>query len=181
MTPRCQKQAALLEFVAARRDKSMAAGEVHEVRDLGTCVVGGRQKLLLRLSSAKRHGAPYNFLGKDLCSRSFLCCTGVSTGALVAAGACAKQGLTKYKQAPRNRCAVARDEMCQAIWMVIQDLHHQSPFATKDVEPDEWYIPFHHKVCLWRLVLQLHEDRATYHTQTRLFPRLPATKSSDVA
>ena len=57
--------------------------------------------------------------------------------------------------------------------MVIQDLHHQSPFATKDVEPDEWHIPFHHEVCLWRLVLQLHEDRATDHTKPRLFSKTP--------
>ena len=129
MTPRCQKQAALMALVAARREKSMTAGESHDVHDVGTSHVDGGPQLLLRLSTAKRHDAPYHFLGKDLCSRSFLCCTGLSNNTLNSAVRFLKQGLTKYRQRQRNRHAVTQREMCQAIWMVIQDLHHQSPFA----------------------------------------------------
>ena len=174
MTPRCQKQAALMALVAARREKSMTAGESHDVHDVGTSHVDGGPQLLLRLSTAKRHDAPYHFLGKDLCSRSFLCCTGLSNNTLNSAVRFVKQGLTKYRQRQRNRHAVTQREMCQAIWMVIQDLHPSSPFAAiKDVQPDEWYIPFHHKVCLWRLVLQLHADRAADLSKPCLFSKPP--------
>ena len=173
MTPRDQKQAALLAFAAARREKSMMSGESYDVRDVGTSEVGGRQTLVLRPSTVKRHDASYHFLGKHLCSRSFRCFTGVGIHTLGVAGKCAKEGLAKYKQVVRRRYARVRDEMSQAIWMVIQDLHHQSPFAARDVEPDEWYIPFHRKVCLWRLVLKLHQDRDADASKPPLFSKFP--------
>ena len=173
MTPRSQKQAALLAFAAARQEKSMTSNASNDVRDVGTSEVDGRQTLVLRLSTAKRHGAPYHFLGKDHCSRSFSCFTGVHHDTMNVAGNCRKEGLTKYKQKVRTRHAKVRDEMCQAMWMVIQDLHHQSPFAKRDVEPDEWCIPFHHKVCLWRLVLKLQEDQVADASKPQLFSKSP--------
>lgn len=50
--------------------------------------------------------------------------------------------------------------MVAALWMVINDLHRQSPFA-KDIDSNEneFHMPFHHKVCLWRLVLKLWIER----------------------
>jgi hypothetical protein len=173
LTPRRQKQAALMAFAAALQQKSMMPGEGHDVHDLGTCQVEGRPKLLLQLSTVKRHDAPYPFLGKNLCSRSFMCCTGLNNKTLMKAAESTKQGLTTYRKSQRRRHATVQDEMRQAIWMVIQDLHHQSPFAKKDVEPDEWCIPFHHKVCLWRLVLELHADRAANPSKPCLFSKSP--------
>ena len=151
----------------------MMSGEVYDVRDVGTSEVGGRQTLVLRPSSVQRHDAPYHFLGKDLCSRSFACFTGLSSQTLVKVGTCVKEGLAKYKQGVSRRNRRVQDEMCQAIWMVVQDLHHQSPFADKDIEPDKYYIPFHHKVCLWRLVLKLHQERAADVSRPLLFSQPP--------
>ena len=151
----------------------MMSGEVYDVRDVGTSVVGGKQTLVLRPSTVKRHDAPFHFLGKDLCSRSFECFTGVCRNTFFRAVSCAKDGLTKYNQGVSRRKSRVQDEMCQAIWMVIQDLHHQSPFADKDYQPDMYYIPFHHKMCLWRLVLKLHQDRAADTSKPLLFSRPP--------
>ena len=148
------------------------SGEDHDVHDLGTCEKDGRQQLLLRLSSVKRYDAPYPFLGKTFCSWNFLT-SSVTKWALDRAGMYTKQGLIMYKQALNRRRARARDEMCQAIWTVIQDLHYSSPFGKKDVQPDEWYIPFHHKVCLWRLLRQLHVDRAADTAKPPLFSKEP--------
>ena len=146
-----------------------------EVREVGTCEHDGRQKMLLQVPYQRMPcQATYQFLGQDLCLKGFQCMTGVSTDFLKTARTCANQGLTTYLERGKGtRQASARDQMIQAIWMVVQDLHHQSPYATTKVDPDKWHIPFHHKVCLWRLVLKLQEDRKTDDVKPAVFSRDP--------
>ena len=63
--------------------------------------------------------------------------------------------------------------MNAAIWTIVSDLHESSPFAkvaeqaVKSMQSEQshqlvttggrkWNIPFHQKVCLWRLVIGLY-------------------------
>ena len=48
-----------------------------------------------------------------------------------------------------HRKAQKRDEMRDAIWMVVVDLHEHSPFAKAEVDKQGgpvWHLPFHQKV-----------------------------------
>ena len=70
----------------------------------------------------------------------------------------AAKGIQTCEPQSRRSKAVRRDQMIAAIWMVVQQLHHQSPYA-KDAVEGVWHIPFHQKVCLWRLIQKVHEAR----------------------
>ena len=129
--------------------------------------------------AGKRAGTTISLLGTPLCQMGFKCCTGVSQNFFVRARKYANDGLVTWKEHNINKCPARANEMRDAIWMVVADLHEQSPYA-KAVQssqssqslqspPDEqpsrlWHMPFHHKVCLWRLVKALY-DKGTFFTQ----------------
>ena len=67
--------------------------------------------------------------------------------------------------------ATKRTEMITGIWIVVAELHEQSPFAKCESHglqslqslqsgshpsQKKWNLPFHQKTCLWRLVEKLH-------------------------
>jgi len=98
--------------------------------------------------------------------------TGVSAFTFQKVTDMVKRGVQNFECKSPNRKAVRRDEMIHAVWMVVQDLHHQSPYADRS-HPDCWHIPFHHKTCLWRLVLKLREAHRKDSSKPRLFRREP--------
>ena len=72
---------------------------------------------------------------------------------------------------PRKCKATKRNEMEIGIWTIVEALHEANPFAKcqsqglQSVESLEsnnysaqkkWNVPFHKKICLWRLVEKLH-------------------------
>ena len=68
--------------------------------------------------------------------------------------------------------ATKHTEMIAGIWTVVAELHEQNPFAkceshglqslqslqsgSHSSHQQKWNLPFHQKVCLWRLVEKLH-------------------------
>ena len=76
-----------------------------------------------------------------------------------------------WLEQPRKVKATKCTEMVTGIWTVVEELHEQSPFAKcgshgfqsfqslqSGTHPlqKKWNLPFHQKVCLWRLVEKLH-------------------------
>ena len=78
--------------------------------------------------------------------------------------------------------------MRDAIWMVVADLHEQSPFAKSKKSMQSlqsqqsvqsqppvqsqtpgfvWHVPFHQEVCLWRLVSALHKKGQVFSQPPR--------------
>ena len=74
---------------------------------------------------------------------------------------------------PRKCKATKRNEMEIGIWTIVEALHEANPFAKcqsqglqslKSLESNyeyysaqkKWNVPFHQKICLWRLVEKLH-------------------------
>ena len=50
-----------------------------------------------------------------------------------------------------------------AIWMVVRDLHNQSPYASKSGKhTSAWHMPFHQKSGIWRLILRRHAARSIF-------------------
>ena len=113
--------------------------------------------MVVQLEGVSRNHSPYPFLGLELCRQTFQALTSLSNNVIVKANQHAELGLQAWPNTTRYRPAIRQNEMREAIWMVIQDLHHQSPYAKEEQAPDKWNIPFHHKVCLYRLVEKLHE------------------------
>lgn len=97
----------------------------------------------------------YEFLGRSLCKRAFETVAGVnvSRGRKLLG-----KGVQTWERQTRAGKAVRMEQMTAAIWMVVQQLHHQSPYA-KDAVEGVWHIPFHQKVCLWRLIKKVHDTR----------------------
>ena len=63
--------------------------------------------------------------------------------------------------------------MAHAMWMIIQDLHHQSPYAGKrESDKPKWRIHLHHKVCLWRLAQKLHATHQEDDSKPTVFSKL---------
>ena len=51
-------------------------------------------------------------------------------------------------------------EMINSILMVVNDLRRQSPYAMHAVLYErEWHMPFHPKICVWRLIKRMHKER----------------------
>ena len=64
--------------------------------------------------------------------------------------------------------------MAHAMWMIIQDLHHQSPYAGKrESDKPKWRIHLHHKVCLWRLAQKLHATHQEDDSKPTIFSKPP--------
>ena len=170
MTPRKMKQNAFLIFMRQ-------ANPVKQFNEIGTCLKDGRRSLVLKsvqsMKSMKSEESAeksmqsqqsekseprYSFLSQPVCSRAWRFFTGIGKWTWSRVADMVKRGVQSYECKSSQRSAPRRKEMEHALWMVIQDLHHQSPYAKKN-EPDKWQIPFHHKVCLWRLVEKLHASR----------------------
>ena len=166
LTPRCQKQSALMQYVRERSNAEVP-------KDMGTCVMGGRQQLLLQLpAGAKRCTSAWQFIGHSFCEAGFLFFSGISFNFLNSVRRQVNKGFCTYVVKKRNRPAPVRSQMFEAIWMVIQDLHHQSPYAGK-CGPDQWHIPLHRKICLWRLVQKLHAEHEKDDAKPALFSKMP--------
>ena len=136
-----------------------------------------RCALLAFLRSTQRRAArrSYTLLGKTMCSRAFRSCTGISGSFLAAGIRLALKGCLEWPSAARSRVAPRATEMRDAIWAVVADLNEQNPFAKAEAQSAQslqslqstgsavhspgavWNIPFHQKVCLWRLVEHLHQ------------------------
>ena len=170
MTPRRQKQDAILLFLKGRKP-------ANSFQEIGTCLKDGRRHLDLqqqpraeaeeqqprveaeaelsaqpKQSQKSQKSQQYSFLGRNkLCSRAWRHYTGVSAGSLHRAVDMVQRGVQNFARKAPARLARRRDEMVHAVWMVVQDLHHQSPYTNRS-QPNSWHIPFHHKICLWRLV-----------------------------
>ena len=142
---------------AASANKSTgSAASVESATEKGFAEKDGRLQLVLTATSPKIH---YSFLGEDCCSRAFRIFTGI--GGLERHSKRIRQGAQTYDIASCKRAAPRRDELRNAMWYVIQALHHQSPYAKQASNQNKtWYIPFHQKVCLWRLVLALYTGQS---------------------
>ena len=120
---------------------------------------------------ARRPTCSLTLLGKSTCAVAFRFCTGGHRLGL--AKRFATDGKLTWTTAPAWRPAERRSEMSAGIWAVVADLGEHNPFAKcgddaaqsvssmQSGESDHrldkiWRLPFHQKVCLWRLVLALH-------------------------
>jgi hypothetical protein len=191
MTPRRQKQDAILLLLKGRKP-------ANSFQEIGTCLKDGRRHLDLqqqpraeaeeqqprveaeaelsaqpKQSQKSQKSQQYSFLGRNkLCSRAWRHYTGVSAGALHWAADTVQRGVQNFARKAPTRLARRRDEMVHAVWVVGQDLHHQSPYTNRS-QPDSWHITFHHKICLWRLVKKMHESRKDDPAKPRLFQQEP--------
>ena len=177
MTPRFMRRAALLQHLqrmrtVARSMKSQPSmlsdpGESH------VCTWGGRHTLVLPHDNTR---LVHSFLGHDFCKNAFAALTGVNahlTQKIM------KEGKLEVPKDTRpRRTRPRRDQMVAGIWIVAADLHSQSPFAkdAKSANEHEFHMPFHHKVCLWRLVLRLWKD-AQVDGSTPSLQSLPSVQS----
>ena len=127
---------------------------------------------------------PHNCLtlvGKELCQMGFVACTGISRCFFNKARRHADQGLVSWNASSPNRIPERANQMRDAIWIIVADLHEQSPYA-KSVKiqsspselssqsmqsPRLWHLPFHQKVCLWRLVKALHAKNPIFTHQPK--------------
>ena len=165
LTPRHMRREALLHHLqkmqtVAKQTKSKPMqskqSELSELAasgDCHVCTLGDRPSLVLPSSSTNLE---YAFLGLPFCQRAFAALTGVNA---FRTGKAMKEGMLTIPKEERCIKAPRRDEMVGAIWSVVKDLHDQSPFAKHAARSSdsEWHMPFHHKVCLWRLILRAHE------------------------
>ena len=184
MTPRKMKQNAFLIFMRQ-------ANPVKQFNEIGTCLKDGRRSLVLKsvqsMKSMKSEESAeksmqsqqsekseprYSFLSQPVCSRAWRFFTGIGKSTWHRVAGMVKRGVQSYETKSSERAAPRRKEMEHAIWMVVQDLHHQSPYARKkdpENDPKKWQIPFHQKVCLWRLVKKLHASRQNDPSKPAIF------------
>ena len=162
LTPRHAKHNALLQHLndlksRSRRSQRSAQSQLSQQSqssiggggDVSRCA--GREVICL----PPPQDIQYDFLGHHMCKRAFETVAGVN----VSRGRkLMRQGLQTWERQTRVAKKVKLDQMIAAIWMFIQQLHHQSPYA-KDVVEGVWHIPFHQKVCLWRLIEKANHDR----------------------
>ena len=147
VTPAQDKRAALMSHIR----NCMGASHAHEH---GTCAVGGQLSLVL---TADRQKCSHRFLGKRVCRKAFTSFSGVSRKFLDKVQKQVREGAVTYHVQKKKRSCPRFTDMYQAIWMVIKDLHLQSPFAGRLAasSDDKWHVPFHHKVGVWRLVKKM--------------------------
>ena len=165
MTPRYMRRCALLNHLQKMRGiaRSMQStpsvlSELPELGDSHVCTLEGSEKLVLPHDKTR---LVHSFLGRPFCQRAFAALTGVNPDRTAKIMKTNKLDVPKEVQTRRN--PVRRGQMVGAIWTVAFDLHSQSPFA-KQAAPSSGYdqqfhMPFHHKACLWRLVLRLWTHR----------------------
>ena len=115
---------------------------------------------------------PYPFLGLNFCSRAWRHFTGVSGRSWNKVVNMVQRGVVSFERKQSKRPSPRRDEMFHAMWSIIQDLHHRSPYARLN-NPDKWCIPFHHHVLLWRLIQQLHAARQKDSSKPAIFTKEP--------
>ena len=145
----------LVTSKSATSKSTGSAASAESATEAGFAEKDGRKQLVLTATSPHIH---YSFLGEDVCMRSFRIFTGI--GGLHRHTKRIRQGLETYDIGSSRRAAPIQDQMRHAIWYVVQALHHQSPYAKRADVAKTWYVPFHQKVCLWRLVLALHTTRS---------------------
>jgi len=163
--PRVERQTALLLHL-----QNCKPGQVSEVSEVGRAHTqdGLTDAKVTNLVLTNQGGIVTHsllFLGYRFCHLCFRRVTGVQTSR--AAKACTL-GLRSAWSGKRRRAQHTMDQMRGGLWVLIRQLHSQSPFAGDDNEK-KWNMPFHRKVCLWRLVLQLHKDQGA----RGIFARLP--------
>ena len=156
-SPVQEKRAALLDFL---RTAGLPAQPVHDASG----------KLFLT-ETRQRANRSHTLLGRTMCSVAFIALTMISTRLYSAASRQARQGRTVWLEQPRKVKATKRTEMITGIWIVVAELHEQSPFAKCESHglqslqslqsgshpsQKKWNLPFHQKTCLWRLVEKLH-------------------------
>ncbi len=165
--PRREKRVALLNHIKAcqgvRPETSV------ETEEVGFTTIGDKKQVVLREDTDNKRTS-YGFLGRNLCKSAFERLTGVRTSRAVTMHL--KGSRTWLEQAPQRLCS-SRSQMANAIWMVVHDIHHQSPYAGK-AEAETWYMPFHQKVCLWRLIVALHKSCRADPKKPPLFSMEPS-------
>ena len=156
-SPVQEKRAALLDFF---RTAGLPAQPVHDASG----------KLFLT-ETRQRANRSHTLLGRTMCWVAFIALTMISTRIYSAASRQARQGRTVWLEQPRKVKATKRTDMITGIWIVVAELHEQSPFAKCESHglqslqslqsgshpsQKKWNLPFHQKTCLWRLVEKLH-------------------------
>ena len=160
-TSRFMRRAALLQHLQRMRTVAQSMqSQPSMLSDPGEshiCTWEGRHTLVLPHDDPK---LVHSFLGQDFCQMAFAALTGVNTHCTKKLMKGGKLEVPKDTR-PRRTCP-RRDQMVAAIWIVVADLHSQSPFAmdAKSSYQHEFHMPFHHKVCLWRLVRHLWKDQS---------------------
>jgi hypothetical protein len=169
-TPRKRHRTATLEEQPVRSQPSVPSVPSVQLQDLGTCSLDGRKHLVLTGQPTQRANRCYPLLGHSLCQPAFKCLSGISGSMLWRAATYADQGLVTWKANCNHRKAHKRDEMRDAIWMVVVDLHEHSPFAKAEVSKHGgpvWHLPFHQKVfglagsCFRSLRLQSYVEQVS--------------------
>ena len=167
MTPRFMRRSALLQHLQRMRTVARSMRSQQAMQSLPSllddapeesrvCVLQGRDTLVL---PHDRQRLVHSFLGQNFCQRAFAALTGVNpdrTAKIM------KEGKVEVPKDTRpTRRSPRRQQIVDMIWVAASDLHSQSPFA-KDTRAScqrEFHMPFHHKICLWRLALQLWKYR----------------------
>ena len=122
----------------------------------------------------RRATCSHTLLGKTMCSVAFRALTRISTKLYSTASRQARQDRAVWLEQPRKKMKPTKHaEMIAGIWTVVAELHEQNPFAKCESHglqslqslqsgshsshhQQKWNLPFHQKVCLWRLVEKLH-------------------------
>jgi len=159
--PQQDQNNAIQQHIAECKPLSMPSTQsVEHCTQRGT--VKGKEVLLVptpRKGAAGRK-EQFTFLNKRMCNTAFRKLTGVKISVFVGrAYKGAKAGDTKRGK----NGAPVQDAMKAAIWMILEQLKHESPYADKDKLIV--HVPFHHKVCLFRLIEQASKHIPNFPVQ----------------
>eukprot|EP00971_Amphidinium_carterae_P130881 2592786-Amphidinium_carterae.1 len=201
---RSEKQTAILEMYKGRARAERAAlhpktVEVTTKKNLcwlkcncfnldGSTQVHHFSACEVELHPGRRPVRGFPFLGKTFCKRAFRRLTGINPWRLLKSSG---EGGIRCNVLPRRVRSTRDDEMKCALWAMIQKLHSASPFfkAAKENAASMgslgllgsaldtvWRLPFHHKKCLWILVLNEHvnakadRNKVSHFIQTPSYP-----------
>ena len=158
VTPRALKRnALLLHLRMLRSQQSQPSG--HASQWSGKAVVS-----LPHAGAIRR----YTFLGGTYCKTAFEVLAGVNVSR---SRKLMNQGAQTIVE-KRNVKRTVGDQMSSAIWLMANELNEESPYA-RDRDKTVLHLPFHQKVCLWRLILKAHEQRQQSAIAVPLFSRMP--------
>ena len=159
-TPQADQRHALFHQAKALEDNAESVMSVSSMAHaeegiIHSGTIAGRPGLMVP-ARRKCAAGQYSFLNRKMCRRAFERLTGTSLYRAF------KQLRLGHAEAPPKTSArVARrlDQMKAAIWVVLEHLSYDSPYGSRATQPENFdkrelilRVPFHHKVCLWRLI-----------------------------
>lgn len=123
------------------------------------------------LAKVKRNSFQLTFLGFSVCRRAFKTLTGISSSSLVRAARLWALGSTEMPKHTRKAETPVHDQMVAALWALIQSIHDRSPL--KNVNFESIIMPFHHKMLLYRMLVDWYKETVADTTRPVLMTQYP--------